>query len=79
MWAASEFGARAVALGVVSLAAERLATQLRRVRRGLPEEVELWVGGSGAPTDGLPAGTRRITDLDGLKVRLDLLKAQGPA
>ena len=79
VWAASEIGARAVALGAVTLSGAKLSAELGRVRRELPDEVELWVGGVGAQKGKLPSGIHRLADLDELKSRLDLLKAQAPA
>jgi DNA-binding transcriptional MerR regulator/methylmalonyl-CoA mutase cobalamin-binding subunit len=76
VWAASEIEARAVALGIMTLPNAKLSSELGRLRRELPEDVEVWVGGVGAQKAKLPDGTYRLADLDKLKARLDLLKAQ---
>jgi DNA-binding transcriptional MerR regulator/methylmalonyl-CoA mutase cobalamin-binding subunit len=49
---------------------------LRALRRALPEEIALWLGGRGSEALELPAGAERIDGIDGLeqKIRLKALR-----
>jgi DNA-binding transcriptional MerR regulator len=65
-------GGAALALGVTVLEPRDLARELKAVRAGLPDHVEIWVGGSGLGDAALPAGVQRV-ELDQLEQKARLL------
>jgi len=71
--AARRLGARAVALGLVTIEEAEGERTLRELRGQLPAECELWVGGSGAVQLELPAGSERLEDLEALERKIALL------
>jgi hypothetical protein len=54
-------------------ARERAVAELRRA---LPREVALWVGGSGSQGLALPSGVERIADLEALEQKISLMVLQ---
>jgi DNA-binding transcriptional MerR regulator len=68
--AARQVGARAVALGVVNLAPAATRKYLKALRKELPGEVELWIGG---PARGGPFEGVEHLDLDAMERRIGRL------
>ncbi len=68
--------ARAVGLGLVDLAPAAASREVRALRKRLPGEVELWLGGRGAMRlASLPEGVCAVPDLAELDTRLVMLEA----
>jgi methanogenic corrinoid protein MtbC1 len=80
--AALRTGARAVALSIAYPPDDpRVSDEMRRLRRQLPDEVSVLVGGraAGGYTDTIEAiGADCLRDLAGLRVRLDELRHGAP-
>jgi len=72
-------GARALALGVVALPSAGAERSVRALRAGLPEDVELWVGGSRAHELELPPGAVLVGSLDALEQRVEMLRLRRQA
>lgn len=72
-------GAPALALGIVALPVADAERFLRALRAGLPEDVELWVGGSRTTELTLPAGVALVSSLDALEQRTEMLGLRGNA
>jgi len=68
--AAETLGARAVALGIVTLDGGAEAEFVSGLRRRLPAEVEIWVGGPGGARQREAPGVVPIPDLDALERRV---------
>jgi MerR family transcriptional regulator, light-induced transcriptional regulator len=71
--AARETGARMVALSSVYADPESLVQELRLLRKALPPDVEVVIGGQGVTTlnsAGDVPGVATLSDLDGLRERL---------
>lgn len=66
-------GAAVLALGLVVLPAEEALRSIRAVRAGLPSDVELWVGGSGASEVESIEGVKRISCLAEIEQQVTLL------
>ena len=66
-------GAAVLALGLVVLPAEEALRSIRAVRAGLPSDVELWVGGSGASKVESIEGVKRISCLAEIEQQVTLL------
>ncbi len=71
--AAEETGAAALALGIVTIHADHATRIVGTLRAGLPSEVQLWLGGSGARDLQLPDGVEYIESLEDLEQRVTLL------
>jgi len=56
--------ASAVALSVVTIAAGSALRAIRTLREAVPPDVQVWVGGHGAPGLDLPEGVECMTDLE---------------
>lgn len=70
---ATNTGASAIVLGIVTLSKEAAEQRLRDVRDRLPAEISIWIGGAGI-TGLVPLkGVRRITNLDQLEAEVTLL------
>jgi DNA-binding transcriptional MerR regulator len=72
-------GAAALALGVVTLPAAQATRTVAALRRALPPEVRLWLGGSGAGELELPDGVEYIETLEELEQRVALLASETSA
>jgi DNA-binding transcriptional MerR regulator len=66
-------GAAALALSVVTSPPADAARALAALRAGLPPDVHLWIGGSGAPQVARPQGVDCIESLDAFGQRVGLL------
>jgi DNA-binding transcriptional MerR regulator len=71
--AARSAEAAAVAVGVTVLPPRDAQKALRSLRRELPEEVLIWVGGAGSEGLTLPPGVEHISDLVDLERKVALL------
>lgn len=71
-------GASALALGIVCLAPRLSAQAIRTLRAGLPEAVELWIGGARAAELELPPGVQVLASLDALDAKVRLLAVRPP-
>ena len=72
--AAARTRAAAVAVGVGRTSPERQRErELRRLRRELPAEVELWVGGPGSDDVPVDAGVERVAGLEELERKIGLV------
>lgn len=69
-------GADAVVVAVVSLEPASAAAALAELRRALPADVPLWVGGSRASALPPAPGVRQLADLDDLERQVELLAAR---
>ena len=73
-------GARAIGLSIVyPIDDPRLANELRKIRRGIEEDIALLVGGSGASAYDLvirDIGAVRINDMPTFRTHLEALRAQ---
>ena len=74
--AARSVEAAAAAVSVTVLPPREAQKALRNLRRELPGEVLLWVGGAGSEGLGLPPGAEHITDLNELERKVALLGAR---
>ena len=63
-------GARAIALGIVGVEVRAGEEAVAELRRDLPQEVELWVGGPAASGMALPPGVERIDSMSQIERRL---------
>jgi methanogenic corrinoid protein MtbC1 len=72
--AAVQLGARAVALGLVTIEEAEGERAICQLRNQLPAECELWIGGDGASRIDLPPGSERIEDLEALERKIALLR-----
>lgn len=77
--AARRSGAAALALSIVTAPAEEALRALAALRAGLPPEVGIWIGGSGAADLALPRGVEQIATLDAFEQRVALLASERPA
>jgi DNA-binding transcriptional MerR regulator len=68
-------GADAVVVAVVSLDAPAARRALAELRRTVPGDVPIWVGGSRAASLPDTPGVRRLADLDDLEAQVELLGA----
>ena len=68
--------AAALVLGLAVLPAKEATRALRSIRAGLPDDVELWVGGAAAGNATLPEGVDYLADLDQLEHKVSLLNAR---
>ena len=66
-------GAAVLALSVVTSPPAEVARSLAALRAGLPADVHLWIGGSGAPQVARAQGVECIESLDALDQRVGLL------
>ena len=74
--AAVRVRARAVGLGLVDLDPAAASREVRALRKKLPSEVELWLGGRGAERlASLPDGTSVVPDLAALETFLVVLES----
>ncbi len=73
--AALSLGARAVALGLVTIGDGDAERALRGLRAELPASCELWVGGPGSAQLSLPEGCEVVSDLETLERKIALLNA----
>jgi len=71
--AARQLGARAVALGLVTIEEAEGERTLRELRAQLSAECELWVGGPGTDQLDLPPGSEHLADLETLERKIALL------
>lgn len=69
-------GAAALALSVVALPAAEAQRSIATLRRTLPREAELWVGGSLAAQLALPDDTVHIDSLEILEQRVEMLRVR---
>jgi len=80
---AARVGAVAVAVSMVmSCEVERFLPQLHALRRALPEEVEIWIGGAAAASvepSRFPRGCRYMPQARDFDERVELLAAAGAA
>jgi DNA-binding transcriptional MerR regulator len=67
-------GARAIALGIVGVEVRAGEEAVAELRRDLPQEVELWVGGPAASGMALPPGVERIDSMSQIERRVELLR-----
>jgi len=70
--------ASALALALVSLPTAQAEFIVAAIRRGLPGETRLWIGGAGAEAVALSDGVERIETLGELEQRVALLGLQRP-
>jgi DNA-binding transcriptional MerR regulator/methylmalonyl-CoA mutase cobalamin-binding subunit len=76
--AAKRARAEAVGLGIVALDPVLAGREVRALRRRLPAETELWLGGAGAARlTSTPEGATIVSDLAALETRLALLAEPG--
>ncbi len=75
--AVEETGAAVLALSIVTLPQAQATRAVNAIRGGLPSEVHLWLGGSGAAELALPEGVERIRSLEALEQRVMLLVSAG--
>jgi DNA-binding transcriptional MerR regulator len=66
-------GAAALALSLVAVSPAEAARSLDALRRALPADVHLWIGGAGASRVALAAGVERIESFEQLEQRVGLL------
>ena len=71
-------GASVLALGLVAIAPAEAARFVETLYDGLPDDVQLWLGGAGAASLDLPADVERLATLDDLEQRAVLLGTQSP-
>jgi DNA-binding transcriptional MerR regulator len=69
-------GAAAVALSIVRLPKRDGERFLKSLRRALPVEVEIWVGGGRSEALALPRGVQRVVDLAEFERKVSLLQAR---
>jgi DNA-binding transcriptional MerR regulator len=69
-------GAAAVALSVVALPVAEAQRSIATLRRTLPPEAELWVGGSLAEQLALPDGALLVDSLETLEQRVEMLRVR---
>ncbi len=69
-------GAAAVALSIVRLPKREGERFLTGLRKALPVEVEIWVGGGRSETLALPRGVQKVADLEELERKVALLQAR---
>jgi DNA-binding transcriptional MerR regulator len=72
-------GAAALALGIVTLPTAQAKRIVAALRRALPPEVRLWLGGSGAAELELPDGVEYVESLEELEQRVALLASETSA
>ena len=66
-------GAAVLALSIVTSPPAEVARSLAALRAGLPADVHLWIGGSGAQQVARPQGVDCIESLDAFEQRVGLL------
>ena len=71
--AVSRSGAAALGVSVVSASPAEIAGLLARLRKELPANVHLWIGGAGSARVSLPRGVERLENLVQLEQRVSLL------
>lgn len=75
--AVEKTGATALALSIVALPKAPAMRSIHALRSGLPDAVQLWLGGSGVGELELPDSAERIESLEALEQRVMLLVAAG--
>jgi DNA-binding transcriptional MerR regulator len=70
-------GAAALAIGLVALPAAEAERAVRRLREGLDEGVELWLGGPRSAEVALPPRVRRLDSLEAIERGVALLGLRG--
>lgn len=65
--------AAALALSLVVVPTDQATRAVGALRGGLADEVQLWLGGAGAPNIELPAAVQYIASLEDLEQRVLLL------
>jgi DNA-binding transcriptional MerR regulator len=75
--AVSVSGASALALGIVGLGKREATQAIRTIRAGLPDSVELWIGGGRTAEIELPEGVQFIGNMDALDAKVQLLALRG--
>jgi MerR family transcriptional regulator, light-induced transcriptional regulator len=69
----------ALALSLITIPSAQAARTVRALRGGMPDEVGLWLGGSGAAELDIPSNVDLIKNLDELEQRVALLAVHGAA
>lgn len=72
-------GARALVLSIVILPPDEAAEVLRELRSELPDEVDLWVGGSGTVEIEPVEGVERVDSMQRLERRVEMLRIRSGA
>lgn len=67
----------ALALSLVTIPSPQAARTVRALRGGMPDEVGLWLGGSGAAELDVPSNVDVINNLDELEQRVAILSLHG--
>ena len=76
--ASSRTRASAVALSVVTISPTQAEKAINELRRNLPSDLHLWVGGQAAADLDLASGIERLDSLDLLEQRVTLLRIETP-